>query len=174
MYKGIVYIVALTNIFVFCNSPKSTSVDSKKPDSMSESIITNIKIKQIDGETGKTDLYIIDSEFSDTIVTIIMSLIGGSEPLRLHLDESEMKELFNNTISTEISFSPPVSANLGALRLTRFLFFTNGEYGNESGKEQTYFFLAYDDNDEFIQSPFVNFTMGDEFQHLQEIIKVSK
>ena len=110
-----------------------------------------VLIKYINSRKGLIEDY--NCSDCQEFIKKIFELINISEPVRIQLDEIEMKQLFDANGYMEITFTKPVIIEHEPSDIFKFVYFVSGNYGNDYNTDISYFFIAKQDG-QFIQSPF--------------------
>lgn len=148
--KYILFIITLPVLLGCCDqfTRKNANSDSKRMDSVEN----DISIKYINQKNGLSNNY--ENFDAEGVINLITDLLIHSEPVRVHLDEIEMNDLFNDNDLWEFSFAKPFVSENGSLGISKFVYFLSGNYSNDDSANISYFFIATNDG-QFIQSPLV-------------------
>lgn len=118
----------------------------------SKAVESIIAVKYINKNKGITKTFNVLKQ--EEMRKLINKLIANSEPLRIHLEENEIDNLFNENDYYEITFNKTNDLDLNPQAINRFFYFLSGKYENKPKSKITYFFIETNDG-QYIQSPFV-------------------
>jgi hypothetical protein len=142
-------------LYSFCVSSTTTSDTTPNDVQVMENKTDNTIIRAIRYQSGKAIGANVAAEHKDSLIAIAISLLNEAEPMRIHLDEAVMKALKSEATGFEIFFSPPLTVAPDAARLSKMLFLLEGDFSNHDPIPDARFFIALDDNNQYIQSPYV-------------------
>lgn len=118
----------------------------------SKAVENIISVKYININKGITKTFNVLKQ--EEMRKLINKLIANSEPLRIHLEENEIDNLFKENDYYEINFNKANDLDLNSQAINRFFYFLSGKYENKQESKITYFFIETNDG-QYIQSPFV-------------------
>lgn len=154
MFKYVLLSLTAIIFFSFCTSPKTSAEKEKKEYAQ---IMKTTTVTFIEYQNGKKQERPVSAQFADTIANIALYLVTMGEPLRLHLSDEQMNNLFLNATGFELLFEPPIVTNetSSTQYISKILFLTSGNHANSAQINDARFFFALSDNNQYIQSPYV-------------------
>ncbi|OWY20957.1 hypothetical protein C7N43_13050 [Sphingobacteriales bacterium UPWRP_1] len=170
MFKYFLLCVTFVYLYSFCTSPKpSAEKEQKDPIQLMENDKKTV-IKVIHYQSGKTIEQTLSPKATDTVANLALYLLSAGDPLRLHLTDEQMNNLFATATGFELLFQPPLATAPQAEKLSKMLFLTEGVHANTAQIEDARFFFALSSNNQYIQSPYVADGEADKVVQLQQLL----
>jgi len=161
--------VGLCSFCLHSTTPASTG--SNQDDSLMEHNLENTVIRAIRYESGKPKGVTVSKENTESIISIVRNLLETSEPMRIHLEMEEIQSLRSAATGFEIFFSPALETSSDAARLSKMFFLTEGDFSTRIESTNARFFVALDDNNQYIQSPFEAESKAELVGQLNDLLK---
>ena len=171
MITRLVLSLIIISMCSFCiNSKPSPKTISKNPQLMENKSEKTI-IRAIRYQNGNAKGVVFDQKQAENLISIALKLLETAEPMRVHLEEEEMKSLKNTASGFKIFFSPALETTPNTARLSKMLFLLEGNFSNQPKSPNALFFVALDDDNQYIQSPYAAQNMAELVKSLDNMLK---